>query len=81
MCSLRLGRGFSLPCIKICNIITLTADIENRFYRFEDIHKQILPAKLNENLTIPGGVRSILEAGSQQTRKLNQFPLVTSDFH
>ena len=55
--------------------------VENLFSGFEDVHQQIVLPKLHENLTLPGGVDSISEAGSQQAQKLSQLPLVTSDFH
>ena len=38
-------------------------------------------SQFHENLTLSGGVDLILDAGSQQTPKLNQLPLVTSDVH
>ena len=48
-------------------------------YRPEDIHQQTLLAKFHENLTLPGGVDSILGARSQQAQKLNLTSGVTSD--
>ena len=46
------------------------------------IHKS---SKFHENLTLlgggGGGADSILEVGSQKTRKLSQLPPVRSDFH
>ena len=42
-------------------------------------------SKFHENLALlgggGGGADSILEAGSQKTRKLSQLPPVRSDFH
>ena len=63
--------------MKIYHNFTLAVDIEKDFYTPEDILQQILLAKFHENLTLLGGVNSILGADS----KFNQFPTVRSDFH
>ena len=47
-------------------------------YTLEHIHQQILLTKFHKSLILPGGVDSILRAGSQQTQKLNQLSSETS---
>ena len=65
----------------ICLIFSLIVKIKYPFHGFKDFQQQIFLAKFLENLTIPGGVVTILEADCPKTHKLNQLLPVTSDFH
>ena len=67
--------------MKILHIFTLTLDIKNPLYEFEDGHQQMFLPKFHGNSTSPGGregVDSSFNAGDFLPLKLNQLP---SDFH
>ena len=48
--------------MKICPIFTLTGDVDNAFYGFEDIQQQTFLAKFHETLMLPGVVNSIVDS-------------------
>ena len=66
--------------MKMCHIFTLTVDIKNPSFGFEDIHQQIFLAEFHENPTLPDRAVSISESDSLP-EKLNQLPPIRSDFH
>ena len=58
-------------------MFTLTVDIENHLYGFEDIHQTISLGKFHENLTLlgggGGGGDSLFESTESLPLKLNQI--------
>ena len=68
-----------MQIMKICHVFTLTVDIKNPLCEFEDIYWQIFLPEFHENLTLPGGVDSILRARSQKNYKFNQLPPLALD--
>ena len=51
----------------------MTLDIQNPFYRFEDIFQTIFLAKFHENPTLQRGVDSIFASAGSLPLKLNQL--------
>ena len=64
--------------MKIYHTFSLTVDIEKTFHRLEYIYQQILFTKFHENVTLSGGVDSILGADSKTGSTL---PPPRPDFH
>ena len=65
----------------MCHVFNLTVDIENPFYRLEDVHQTIFLAKFQRNQTSAGRVDSIFWSADSLPLKLNKLPPVTSNFH